>query len=499
MTLDLKKIIYIFSLLGLFFLSFLSSTDSKIQNTIPEPVDITLVSIAIAITELETDSNGYSGYRHVLKSLQDQEPFKEYIKSQKKYIPNDIDLKKAVLAARSNNSNYKFYLDREDLGIIDYYKLSFSLFDYNTDSFILLYYLILMISLVIFLVRFFNNFDKLYFLLIFMISHWVVVSVLPSIGNELLTVYNRRSLPMLSIIPTLYVVFSIFENRRLNGFGLAMLIIQIAILIFIYHSRSSVSYQFFFIYASFLFLCILELKTKLKNILISKSALLSVLIITISVCFLKGYMYLAKDPQYSNFKSGHLFWHSAYIGLSAHPESFEKYGIYLADSASVDFVESKAMETHGTEDWYSVGGHQYYENTLKEEYLSIMKNDPVFFLKNYAIKPYLFLNTFFESPYWLDNKIIKSVTIIFIFIGGFLTSNMALKSLFKFGLFLIAAFSFSLLPSLFISTEVSFYILDPSILFLVLIYWFFSLIIAFTIYTIKIISKKGFSYEKYRF
>ena len=51
--------------------------DPKVKNVIPEPVDISLVSIAIAITELETDENGYSGYRHVLESLQEQEGFKE--------------------------------------------------------------------------------------------------------------------------------------------------------------------------------------------------------------------------------------------------------------------------------------------------------------------------------------------------------------------------------------------------------------------------------------
>ena len=127
MLFDFKKIIYFGVLLGLFAISFLSSINPKVKNVIPEPVDISLVSVAIAITELETDENGYSGYRHVLESLQEQEGFKEYAKSHKKNIPYDIDFKKGVLAAKTIDANYKYYLDREDLGIVDYYKLSFLL------------------------------------------------------------------------------------------------------------------------------------------------------------------------------------------------------------------------------------------------------------------------------------------------------------------------------------------------------------------------------------
>ena len=72
MSLDLKKIAYFFILSALLILSFLSSSDSKLKNAIPEPVDITFLSIAIAITELETNENGNRGYRHVLESFQKQ-------------------------------------------------------------------------------------------------------------------------------------------------------------------------------------------------------------------------------------------------------------------------------------------------------------------------------------------------------------------------------------------------------------------------------------------
>ena len=67
----------------------------------------------------------------------------DYVKSEKKSIPYNLDLTQGVLAAQSKNANSKFYLDREDLGIVDYYKLSFTLFGYNTDGFIYLYYLLL--------------------------------------------------------------------------------------------------------------------------------------------------------------------------------------------------------------------------------------------------------------------------------------------------------------------------------------------------------------------
>ena len=328
---DVKKIAFLFALIGFLVLSVLSSSNPKIKGAIPEPVELTILPIAIAITELETDENGYTGYRHVLDSLIQQKGFIDYVKSEKKSIPYNIDLTQGVLAAQSINaiSDSKLFLVREDLGIVDYYKLSFTLFGYNTDGFIYLYYLLLTLSLIIYTARFFNNFDKLNYLVVFMISHWVVISVLPSIGDQLLTVYNRRSLPILSIIPTIYIVISIFESRRLNTFGLIMLITQIAILMFVFHCRSSAAYQFLFIYASFFIVFLLRRKIKFNNLTVKKSAILSIFFVSLAMLLLKGYMYIDKDPQYSNYTTGHLFWHAAYLGLSSHPESANKYGIYF--------------------------------------------------------------------------------------------------------------------------------------------------------------------------
>lgn len=482
---DFKKITYFFVLMSFLILSFLSSTNSKIKGAIPEPVGLTILPIAIAITELETDENGYAGYNHVWHSLTQQKSFIDYVKSEKKSIPYNIDLTQGVLAAQSQNSNSKFYLDREDIGIVDYYKLSFTLFGYNTDGFIYLYYLLLTVSLIIYTTRFFNNFDKLNYLVGFMISHWVVISVLPIIGNDLLTVYNRRSLPILSIIPTIYIVISIFENRKLNTLGLIMLITQIGILMFVFHSRSSTSFQFLFIYTSFFILFLLRKKIKFNYCLVKKSAILSVFIVSLAILLLKGYMYIAKHPQYSNYMDGHLFWHPAYLGLSSHPESVNKYGISLNDHVSFDLVKARSKERFNTEDWEGIGGYSLFEDILKAEYLSILKNDPVYVLKNYAIKPYLFIKTFFDSHYWSNNNIFSPASIIGTFVSGFLLSNIVLIVIVRTSLLLVGAFCFSLLPAIFFTPEFEIYILESSILLISLIYWVFSLFIGFLIYTVK--------------
>ena len=482
---NFKKIAYLFVLIGLFSLSFLSSIDSRIKGALPEPVELTLLPIAIAITELQTDESGYAGYNHILDSLIQQEGFNDYVKSEKKSIPHDIDLKQGVLDAQDKNTISKFYLQREDIGIVDYYKLSFSLFGYSTDGLIYLYYSLLALSLGVYAARFLNNFDKLNYLIVFMISHWVVVSVLPSIGNDLFTVYNRRSLPILSIIPAIYIVVSIFENRRLNAVGLIMLIIQAAILIFVFHARSSVAYQFLFIYTAFFFVYFVRRKIKFNSCMFKKSAALSVILVSVAILLLKGYMYIVKDPMYSNYTNGHLFWHPAYLGLSSHSESVNKYGIYLHDRVTGDLVKTRSKERFGTEDWQGLGGYHLFEDIVKEEYLSILKNDPIYVLENYAIKPYLFIKTFFNSHYWLNNIVLSTASIIGTLIGGLLVSSIVLTTLVRMSLLLIGAFSFSLAPLMFLSPEIEAYILEASILLLSLIYWFSSLFIAFFINTIK--------------
>ena len=324
------------------------------------------------------------------------------------------------------------------------------------------------------------------------------MSALPSIGNELLTVYNRRALPILSILPTIYIVISIFENKKLNSFGLIMLITQIAILMFVFHSRSSVFYQFIFIYASFFLVLLLGKKLKLNNFIIKKSALLSIFLVTFAILFLKGYLYISKDPQYSNYTSGHLFWHAAYLGLSSHPESVSKYGIYQHDQVAVDFVAAKSKERFGTNDWYGIGGYTLYEDILKIEYLSILKNDPTYILKNYALKPLMFIKSFFNSHYWLNNNTISMASIIGTIFGGFLLSSVAIKVILRSSLLLIGAFSFSFIPAMLLSAKLDYHILDSAVIFLTAIYWTYTLIIGFFIYTIKYLyyKRKRVKHEK---
>ena len=90
-------------------------------------------------------------------------------------------------------------------------------------------------------------------------------------------------------------------------------------------------------------------------------------------------MFVNINPLYSKVVSKYLFWHSAYIGLSSHPDSILKYNIYNSDGAASDYVFEYTQKEYGDKNWKSRFGFVGYERILKNKYFEILKSDTSFF------------------------------------------------------------------------------------------------------------------------
>ena len=108
-------------------------------------------------------------------------------------------------------------------------------------------------------------------------------------------------------------------------------------------------------------------------------------------------MFININPLYSTVTSKYLFWHSAYIGLSSHPNAKLKYNIYNEDSAASNYVKEYSINNFGNQNWQSLIGFKGYEKILKDRYFEILKTDTSYILINYIMKPIDFLKLLYEN------------------------------------------------------------------------------------------------------
>ena len=377
----------------IYILSFVYSNQAYLINSNPEPFDVDLQTKVIAISEIKGLYTGFVGHRSMYEDFKNQKVYKKYKINKVQSLEDKFDYKKVYYTDYSN-SDRKLTLGIQDLGLVDFYKLSYKIFSVNSYSPTYFYYLILFISTLIYFISFSKDKSKLSILLFFGISHLIMVYFIEIVGNELYNVSNRRYLPTLSIIPTLHILLIILENRYRYLLNSICIFSQIIILFSIIHFRSSSEYQILIILSFITFFLIRNRKKLYETFSLKKNISLVLFFLLFVSIFFKSYVYLYKNPYYSLDRSGHLFWHAAYIGLSSHPESLNKYNIYPNDGATSPVVKSKTLELYGTDDWQKIGGTRLFEEIIKEEYFSILKKDPIYFLINYSIKPFHYLINF---------------------------------------------------------------------------------------------------------
>ena len=112
------------------------------------------------------------------------------------------------------------------------------------------------------------------------------------------------------------------------------------------HIRSSAIYQLLFICA-IVVLAILWNWIKNPNAgryTFNKISFWPLGLLFLGFFFLRLNLLLDLHPSYNDVTSFHLFWHPAYEGLGAHPDSWDKYKIAYGDEASFHFVERRFQE-----------------------------------------------------------------------------------------------------------------------------------------------------------
>lgn len=465
-------------------------------------------AISIAISDLEYDLEGYLGYREVSQVLANtlsEAKSDTNVHSLKTRdlvqnpplvslaINNAANLDKSIL--KEGNKYRGHYLNySEDVGFIDFYKISFSLFGYHANSSYYLYIIIYLISLGVLFLRYRKNHT------VMVLSLFITVGIISAANSILMSdlmiaISSNRFISTLCFIPLLHIFFEgSVSNKTYFNRRILFLSLQILLLFFVFTVRISSLWALLlliFIVSIKLIYLLFKAKTiNLKKVLLTSGLnyfLISVLLILIGGSYkIMQYYQLDRIYHTQDMMPHHLVWHSAYIGLSFHPNwnnhlQFED--LKGAHGDSIPFiVTNKMLEGTGVS---IVGGasggsgtkNRMHDQIVKKQFFKFLADNPMYVLELYFYhKPIKMFKTLLTQI-----KSAKSMTFIFAVMAIFYAIFVLLQKrinridghLLFSSSFLIMIFSF--LPILW-SYPAPFVLADQYVSFYVFIMSFFTVI-----------------------
>jgi len=210
-----------------------------------------------------------------------------------------------------------------------------------------LYFLLFLISTLMFWLTFRRNPAASFVVIIFLLAHYVIVKAAPGVGYNLANVVNYRFFPVLAILPVIHIAMLSLRGNRLNGYFLIGTLLQSVIILFSMWIRGSAIWVVIllaFLAASKIFFSFITSKGFLKNtqkgILAFISENINKLRLWPVFSFLSFFIFLilAKPfilgDQYNkdNSTGYHLVWQNIYLGLALHPTIREKFSNVHFDS-----------------------------------------------------------------------------------------------------------------------------------------------------------------------
>jgi len=282
----------------------------------------------------------------------------------------------------------------DDLGLVDYTRLSFRLFGYRIQSLYILYFVILAISVSSFLWAF--RAQPGFLLLAATACAAQVLLFASSLfdWSNLGTIADPRFLSVLAIIPGMHLACLIISKSRPTPINISSAVVQSIILIFAFWIRSTAIWVL-------TALSLLAIAVALWEILQRRFRwrVLWCWGILVGVWALQAFLSaVALHPVYKDKGeiAHHVVWHSLFYQLQFHPHWEEKYASQY-DHAIYDELPQVAARKYllrnpppDPQRVYLTEDHQYLQVVAAETYIrkaffEFFSNDPAFVLETYLI------------------------------------------------------------------------------------------------------------------
>jgi len=311
---------------------FAIAIKEKMHQRIPSSIGTYTEAISIFLSHDQYDLDGYVGYMSIDDTLVNN-GFNWDTNTDAAVLNEAIAKARAVEITDSK----RILFTASDVGYADYTKFAFKLFGYNVESFLYLYILILFIQVAVFFMTFRQNKLITAGLILFLLSHYITANGLVGAGYNLWTFHTNRFLPVLGILPIMYLSLLAFMNKQITLMRGIGALLQIFIYILILRCRMSA----FWILSPLLLIGGIGLLQRIGTLMPSimkqyKSSFLTKINVALWPVILCLAFVMANalikpltlDSEYfgEGNLSGHSFWHTSYIGLAINPEIREIYG-----------------------------------------------------------------------------------------------------------------------------------------------------------------------------
>jgi hypothetical protein len=359
----------------------------------------------------------------------------------------------------------------DDLGLVDYVRLSFYLFGYNLLSLYLTYFAILAISISAFIYALRFRPGLLALLVITCVAQVFLLSSSIFDPHRLGSVADPRFLSVLAIIPGMHLGYLIVSRARPTTAHVALAILQSIILIFALWIRATAIWVIVAV-------SLLAIAVTTQDLLNRRFNLRQVwgFGVLLSVWFVHAiWTSMALHPIYKEKReiSHHVVWHAIFYQLQFHPNWKQRYA---AEYDNMEFDElplaaaKKYLMRHpprAPEEVYLTEDRKHLKVAASEAYIraafvEFMEKDPKFVLETYFI--YSPIRIFYIlGPMTAgsgNSGIMRSLRrdppfeyallgITFCMLAGFLATEDIERRLFSHGVVLLTAtFFVSLLPIL---------------------------------------------------
>ncbi len=282
----------------------------------------------------------------------------------------------------------------DDIGMVDFVRLSFALFGFNMISFYLTYFTLFGVSLLCAVVAFRTSPGVLaVFSLLALGLAFVFASSL--LNPEMNGVLDPRFLSTLSIVPAAHIAHAMLARSPSSAGNAALVVVQSCILVLGYWIRSSALWTLLalVILAAVLVGCSLRSGGKKDFRTLWPVAALSL----VAVAHLSA-VALALHPVYksANERPYHGLWHAMVYALQFHPQWKEKYAAQF-ENATLDeqpeMVARKYLLRHPPSDpdeVYLTADRKYIRSGVTETYkrkalLEFVASDPKLVLESYFV------------------------------------------------------------------------------------------------------------------
>jgi hypothetical protein len=325
---------------------------------------------------------------------------------------------------QSLNPRRMLLAENEDVGVIDFYKLSFRLFGLKVQGFFWTYLIILALSYGLAVIAYWRRPTAILFFNCFLFAHFCTVAYVgiayvdPDLN--LSAIHNSRFMSVLALIPTLHLLLALMKPPRASITAVLAAAVQILLLMFIVTIRGAASIYVAGLLCLVLYRvwieCRLGWRGKPFAAMVKSCLIWPVVVVVTGIGAFNLYRSAELNPAYTvidEYHPNHYLWHSMIIGLTVNQNSDQwfrdEYQTGWGDHLPSAFMD-KYLKKYGLDHTYvndAFGGRfNTYENLNRVTFFEFVKTYPGYTLRIMLIdKPLYFI---YLLIYYLSGFVINA-------------------------------------------------------------------------------------------